>query len=276
MKIITDSGSMMSQAEAEALGVELIPLQVEVNGKNFRDYFEISSESFIQMIRNAVPNSSQPAIGEVIGVFERTKDALYIAMTKGLSSTYDSAAGIQQHPEFKDITVFNSGTLAGPQKYLVELAARLVNNHTKQEIIDRLEVCLSSCQSFLMPVDFDFLKRNGRLSGMAALMSGLLKIKPIVFHLPGMLKLEKFGVSRTWSQAVDSIIDKMIENKVDMKHKIYISHALNKEVAEQFRARIQARMSQIETEILALTPVMITQGGPGCVAIQYILKDEMA
>jgi len=26
--------------------------------------------------------------------------------------------------------------------------------------------------------------------------------------------------------------------------------------------------------LLELSPVMITQGGPGCVAIQYILKDE--
>lgn len=39
--------------------------------------------------------------------------------------------------------------------------------------------------------------------------------------------------------------------------------------------RIKERIQGIEIDVLELSPVMITQGGPGCVAIQYILKDNM-
>lgn len=274
MKIITDTGSLMPQAQAAELGIELIPLQVTVQGHNYRDYFEITSEAFIEKIKTAIPASSQPAIGDVMDIFTRVKDGLYIAMTRGLSSTYDSAAGIQQHEEFSGITIYNSKTLAGPQQYLAQLAARLVKSADKAQIIQRLDACLEQCESFLIPTDFDYLKRNGRLSAMAALMSGVLKLKPIVFHRPGMLKLEKFGVGRTWTQATDAIIDRMLEAKVDLRHKIYVCHALNLEIAEKMMARIRERMGEIETELLELTPVMITQGGPGCIAIQYILKDE--
>lgn len=45
MKIITDTGSMLTREKANELNVDLIPLQVEIKGKNYRDYFEIDSLS---------------------------------------------------------------------------------------------------------------------------------------------------------------------------------------------------------------------------------------
>jgi len=273
MRIITDSGSLMSQEEAKALDVTLIPLQVEIAGKNYRDYFEISSDDFIELVKTNMPASSQPAIGEVMAEYEKPEEALHIAMTKGLSSTYNSAFGILQSMNAGHITLFNSKTLAGTQKYLVELAVRLSKTHPIKEITQRMEVCLSSCQSFLVPVDFDFLKRGGRLSSRAAMLSGFLHLKPIVTQTEGSEKLEKFGVARTWRAAADDIIAQMVKQGVGLTHKIYVSHAQNAEVAALMAQRIKDKFNAIDLEILNLTPVMITQGGPGCVAVQYILKD---
>lgn len=274
MKIITDTGSLMSQAQALELDIELLPLQVAILGKNYRDYFELKSADFVEMVKKAIPNSSQPAIGDVMEVYERTKNALHITMTKGLSATYDSALGILNSMHTEGITLFNSKTLAGTQKYLVELAASLSKDKTVEEIVERMNKCLSSCQSFLMPTDFDYLKRGGRITILAATLGGFLKLKPIVMHVEGSERLEKFGSGRTWTNAIDQIIDRMIENGVSYTHKIYISHAFNLEVAELAFKRIKERIQNIEVDILELSPVMITQGGPGCVAIQYILKDQ--
>ncbi len=274
MKIITDTGSLMSQAQALELDIELLPLQVAILGKNYRDYFELKSADFVEMVKKAIPNSSQPAIGDVMEVYERTKNALHITMTKGLSATYDSALGILNSMYTEGITLFNSKTLAGTQKYLVELAASLSKDKTVEEIVERMNKCLSSCQSFLMPTDFDYLKRGGRITTLAATLGGFLKLKPIVMHVEGSERLEKFGSGRTWTNAIDQIIDRMIENGVSYTHKIYISHAFKLEVAELAFKRIKERIQNIEVDILELSPVMITQGGPGCVAIQYILKDQ--
>ena len=274
MKIITDTGSLMSQAQALELDIELLPLQVAILGKNYRDYFELKSADFVEMVKKAIPNSSQPAIGDVMEVYERTKNALHITMTKGLSATYDSALGILNSMYTEGITLFNSKTLAGTQKYLVELASSLSKDKTVEEIVERMNKCLSSCQSFLMPTDFDYLKRGGRITTLAATLGGFLKLKPIVMHMEGSERLEKFGSGRTWSNAINQIIDRMIENGVSYTHKIYISYAFNLEVAELAFKRIKERIQNIEVDILELSPVMITQGGPGCVAIQYILKDQ--
>lgn len=128
--------------------------------------------------------------------------------------------------------------------------------------------------SILLPTDFDYLKRGGRITTLAATLGGFLKLKPIVMHVEGSERLEKFGTGRTWTNAIDQIIDRMIQNGVSMTHKIYISHAFNLEVADLAFKRIKERIQGIEIDILELSPVMITQGGPGCVAIQYILKDN--
>lgn len=271
MKILTDTGSLLSIEKAHELDVSLIPLQVEIKGKNYRDYFEISTSDFITEIASGIPVSSQPAIGEVMDAFEKAQDGLYIAMTSGLSSTYNSAAALGH--EFPQMTIFNSKTLAGTQGYLVEKASEFANTLNKEEMLRKLNHLLSECKSYLIPVDFDYLKRNGRLSPMAALMSGFLKIKPIVFHAPGMEKLEKFGVGRTWSQAIDSIIADMNKNNVSHRHKVFVSHSNNSEVADKFIEKLKASFESIEVTKLLLSPAMTTQGGPGCVAVQFILKD---
>lgn len=274
MKLITDTGSMMSKKQAEDLNIILLPLQVAVDGKNYRDYFELDSDDFIEMIKESNPTSSQPAIGEVMNAYESVEEALHITMTKGLSATYDSALGVIEGNNIKHIKLFNSKTLAGTQKYLVELAASLIEHTPVEEIIERMNKCLTQCQSYLIPNDFGFLKRGGRLSPLAATLSGLIKLKPIVTQTEGSERLEKLGFGRTYNQAIDRIIEKMLENGVNLQHKVYISHAQNIEAANIAYKRIKDRIADIEIEIMNLSPVMITQGGPGCMAVQYILKDS--
>lgn len=276
MKIIADSGSLMSLEEAKSLDVALVPLQVELRGKNYKDYLDIDAKTFIEQIQTSVPISSQPAVGDVVNAFESCDEGIFITLTKGLSSTYDSALGIAQAHDAKHITIINSQTLAANEYYLVQLAARLAKQHSISEVVERIEVCKKECQSWLIPVDFNFLKRNGRLSLLAATMGGLLKLKAIVYHKPGMEKLEKFGAGRTWTQAFDMIIEQLKELKVSQRHLISISHALNEEVALAFQQRVIEKLGDLDIHIVELSPAMITQGGPGCVALQYILKDDLA
>ena len=275
MKLITDTGSLITEKRAKELGITLLPLQVAIDGENYRDYFDINSIDFIEKTKTSIPTSSQPAVGVVMDAYQDGQEALHITMTTGLSATYNSAFGIIESSDIKHVTLFNSKTLAGTEQYLVELAAKLKDDHSIPEIVERMNFCLQECQSFLVPEDFDYLKRGGRLSPIAATLGGLMRIKPIVTQTEGSLTLEKFGFGRNWKSAIKNIINKMIDNGVNEKHKIYISHAENKDIALMAEEQIKERMMNCEVEVLELSPVMITQGGPGCVAIQYILKDPL-
>lgn len=274
MKIITDTGSLITVERAKELDLTLLPLQVTVAGKSYRDYLEISEADFIQLVKTDFPSSSQPAIGEILDAYEDKKETLHIAMTSGLSGAYSSAHGLIQSENIKHVRLFNSKTLAGTQQYLVELAVKL-NNEGKsvEEIIERMEYCHSDCQSFLIPNDFDYLKRGGRLSPIGATLGGLIRIKPIVTQVEGGERLEKFGFKRTWKNALTEIVKHMVKNGVSDKHKIYILHAENEEDAALAKSIVEERIPNADIVVLPLTPAMVTQGGPNLVAMQYIRKD---
>ena len=87
MKIIADSATLFSPQEGAELGITVIPVCVSINNETYKDYEEISSETFLQLIKNGgVPTSSQPAIGDILDVLEECPDdTLFLTVGDGLS-----------------------------------------------------------------------------------------------------------------------------------------------------------------------------------------------
>lgn len=110
--------------------------------------------------------------------------------------------------ENKDrITVINSKTLCGPPRYMVEKAQKMkLAGHSAKEIIDWLNHAVGSHKSFLIPQDFNFLRRGGRLAPMAATLGTVLKLKPVMTQTADGKKLDKFAVKRTMKSAVQEVI----------------------------------------------------------------------
>ena len=171
------------------------------------------------------------------------------------------------------VPVINSKTLCGPHRYMLEKALKMqADGASAQEIIDYFRYAADHNHSFLIPQDFDFLRRGGRLTPMAATLGSLLKLKPIMTQTPDGRQLEKQGVKRTMKAAINFIVDFYKTAGVCEKYKIYVSHADTIEDAEYAVAQLSAAFPGVEIEVLELHAAFITQGGPHCVAIQYIEK----
>lgn len=195
-------------------------------------------------------------------------------MADGLSGTYQTACAAREMAKNRDnITMFNSMTLCRPQKYMVEKAQRMKEaGCSAKEILEWLEAAKRKTTSFLIPQDFAFLKRGGRLTPVAAALGSVLKLKPIMTLTEDCKKLDKFGVKRTMQGALKAIIDHLKERNLDERHIFYVVHARAEEDAKNAAAHIKAAFPKVDIEIMDLCAVFVTQGGPGCVAIQYIEK----
>ena len=209
------------------------------------------------------------AYEEVKGV-----DTLHITTGRGLSSAYDTACGVKKSIGADYVTVFESQSVAGVNRYLTQLAARLSEKHDIKEIIERMNACLKETQSYVIPVNFEFLKRSGRLTPAAAILGSFLGIKPIMAQSADRQRIERFGVGRTWHAAIKTVVDDMIKRGVNAKHRIYVAHAFNMESLTMTVNHIKERIQQADIETLLLAPAMITHGGPGALVIQYILRDD--
>ena len=276
LKIITDSSTLYTVEEAKKLGFESVPLNVSIGDLEGRDLQVDMNEFYERIKKGEIPRSSQPSIGEVLDVFEEYSDSeiLNISMADGLSGTYQSACGAKEMVENSErITVFNTKTLCGPHRYMVERAQEMKEaGKSLKEILAWLEDVAERTESFLIPQDFAFLKRGGRLTPVAATLGSVLKLKPIMTLTEDCKKLDKFAVKRTMKAAVKTIIDHMIEKGVDERYKFYVVHADALEDAKGIVANLKEVFGNIDVELHDLSPVFVTQGGPQCIAIQYIEK----
>lgn len=277
MKIITDTGSLYSPEEGKEIGIDVLPLNVTINHKSYREYVDIQSEEFIKIVQEGyVPSSSQPSVGVTMELFEKYEDEemLVINMADGLSGTYQSTLGAKESMEKKDnIHVINSMTLCGPQRYLVQKAVKLRNEGLSLENIKKeLHKSIAGEISFLIPQDFGFLKRGGRLTPLAATVGGMLRITPVMTKTKDAKRLEKFTMKKSFKSAIKEIIKFLKEKGIDENHMIYVSHAGVLEQAKSTVEQIQAAFENVTIELYDLSPAFITQGGPGCIAIQTIRK----
>jgi len=162
VRIITDSSTLYSVKQGEALGIDVSMLSVTINNKTYREFEEINTKDFIDIINQGhIPTSSQPSIGEVLELYNKypQDDLLNVTIADGLSGTYQtalSAAEMAHRPE--RITVFNSRTLCGPHRYLVNKALELAKGgKAVKAIVAELEKLIATSKSFLIPQDFDYL-----------------------------------------------------------------------------------------------------------------------
>lgn len=279
IKIVTDSSSLLTIEDGRAMGVESIPLCVCIETCNYRD-LQVDMKLFYDQIKaGGIPTSSQPPIGDILEIYEQYKGSqiINITMADGLSGTYQTAMAAREMMDHKnDITVVNSETLCGPHRYMVEEAKQMVDEgESLESILEFLEEAKQNTGSFLIPQNFAFLKRGGRLTPMAAAFGGLLKLKPIMIQTEDGKRLDKFGVGRTMTAAIDSIIKRLKRENIGGNHMIYISHADACEDAQKIKCMLEADFPNLEIRLMELSSAFVTQGGPQCVAIQYIKKRQI-
>ena len=66
------------------------------------------------------------------------------------------------------------------------------------------------------------------------------------------------------------IIKALQEHGVDKDYRIYVSHGGVLEQAQGIVKQLQEAFENVKIELHELSPAFITQGGPGCIAIQTI------
>lgn len=275
VRIVSDTSTLYSSHQARQAGFDVTPLSVTIGGKSYLEFDEISSEDFVGLIRRGdMPTSSQPAVGAVAEVYRRYpgEEILNISMAEGLSGTYNGAvAAAGLCGDASNITVLNSRTLCGPHRYLVEKAAEMAGRGcTLQEIRAWVEQRMDNAKSYLMPADFDYLRRGGRLSPLVSYVGRMASLVPVMTQTEDGRQLTIAGVRRSFAQAFQYVAKALEGRGVGAGWRVYITHADARQTAEQALKILKEKLPGAVFEILPLSPAFITQGGPGCVAVQVV------
>lgn len=278
--IVTDTTSAMNKEIAAAHGIELISLSVIVDGQEYKDQVDISTEQLYDYLKDGkTPSTSQPNTGYLIEKMEAWQKENYeaiivITCSADLSGTNNGFHLAKDTVGLDNVYIYDSRQVGAPIMDMAIRAKQLADEGKDvDEIFKVLEEKTKHSFSFLYPDNFDQLSRSGRLSPMAARMASMLKIKALLCLDEQGKSVDKYSMSRTEVKVLKAIADKFHELGVNAeKYKIYISHADNIVFAKKAKLLLQTTFHGIEVEINNLPAVLTCHGGLACCALHSTYK----
>lgn len=89
---------------------------------------------------------------------------------------------------------------------MVEKAVELAKaGKSRREILAALDQMMATDVSYLMPADFDYLRRGGRLSPLVSLVGKTIKLAPVLTQSEDGRQLVMSAVKRSYKLALHEI-----------------------------------------------------------------------
>lgn len=283
MKIafVTDTGTGKDPSYWQERGIHCFPLQIEYNGNSYDEYVTIPYKKVISNLHEQVlMKTSLPKLGLIEDTFSKLKeegcDAVFcVPICKGLSSTFQSLEMVANQVGLKFYGV-DCYVTAVVQDRMIEIAKEMIEKgHTPEEAIQRLERIAASCETVLLCDDLQHMKRGGRLTPAAAILGGLLKIKPVLYLDKGTKgRVDVMAKVRTMTKAQDKVIEFIKSRGVTSDYTFIVAHVDVLDAAVDYAQKIQKSFEGAKVKIIDLVSAVGIHTGLGCLALQVF--DENA
>lgn len=278
IKIITDSTADIDLEYAKELNIDIIPLKVIIDGKEYKDRVDLQPDQFYKLLAESsvLPTTSQPSPQEFLNFYEEAQkngdSVIVMTLPSTISGTYQSANIAKDLAEYDDIYVIDSFNTTQALRLLVLKAIALrEQGEDVKEIVQALEDYKHRIRIIAFVDTLEYLYKGGRLSKTAATAGTLLKFKPIIGLKEG--NLEMFAKARGTQKATAKIIDLIHEDgEIDLNEPICIGYTGNDDGLNKFEETLRQEFGFGDVLHGCVGPVIGTHAGPGARLIAYIAK----
>ncbi|MDD4796264.1 MAG: DegV family protein [Eubacteriales bacterium] len=276
IRILTDSTSDISPAEARQMGIDLVPLKVIIDGRIYTEGVDIQIDEFYPKLAEAraLPTTSQPAPEQFLTYFERAREQgdelIVLLISSRLSGTVDSARIAKDICGYEKITIIDSLNAIVSLRLLVEYGLKLIEQgKSSGEIVARLEECKSRIVLLAMVDTLKYLHKGGRLSATGAMVGSLLHIKPLITLKDGEMAV--MGKVRGVKSAMQRIIDEIAQRgRPNQSMPLYFGYTYIKDTCLTFAEEVEKKYKTISRKICPIGCVIGTHVGPGGFVLAYL------
>lgn len=278
VRIVTDSLSDIPDDIAQELDIVRVPCFVHFGQESYRDRVDLSPSEFYAKLQTStvLPQTSQAPPGtflDVFGELSNTTNQVYsIHSVKTLTGMYNSARVASEALQSTDplgmqIQVVDSRATSMGLGWLSIYAARAARyGYALDEIGELIDDVIPRTHCIAMLDTLDYAVRGGRLGKGAALVGGLLNVKPIISLVNGeVLLVEKI---RTQKRAVERLADIVLGSGPIQE--LAIIHAAAPEMAEALRKHFAETWFEEQIMVCETGPVIGAHTGPGAVGVAWI------
>jgi len=281
--IVTDTTACIPQEQVKRYDIEVVPVQLIFEDKDYRDGIDISPSEFYALLRQAkkLPTTSNSSPDPYLEAYrkagQRAESILCITLSAKLSAIFNSARLAMETAKTAlpkvTIEVLDCGTAAAAQGLVVLAAARAAaSGKNLNEVIETAKNTMHRVNLFATLDTLHYLVKGGRVPQAAALVNSLLKIKPVFTLNDGDART--VAIPRTIPSAIKRML-KIMEQKVIKGQPLHVAvmHADSLDKAVALRNRVSSQFDCAELFITEFTPVMGVHTGPGLLGIAFYSGD---
>ena len=186
IEIITDSSADLPVHYIEQYDIEVIPIIVSLDGKDYREKVDISSEEFLEKMihSNKLPKTSQPSpatYANCFAKFDKETDILCLTVSSGLSGTYQSACMGKELANCSNVTIFDTLAASLGHGLQVLRAAELAQQGLSvEEIVTQLTEYRDHMNILVILNTLENIVKGGRLNKFEGTLAKILNIKVIL------------------------------------------------------------------------------------------------
>ncbi|MCI5585785.1 MAG: DegV family protein [Lachnospiraceae bacterium] len=257
-KIVVDSCCELPEEYKKDSRFQIVPLGIQVGDWHIQDDENFNQTEFLERVAacEECPKSSCPSPEMYMHSFEESVDRVYVVtLSAGLSGSHNSAVlGKNLYEEShgsKKIHIVDSQSASCGETQIALKAMELEESgkYSFEEIVQRLEEFRDKMVTYFVLDNLETLRKNGRLTGVKALVASTLNIKPIMQGDKGLIAQagQAIGIKKALARMADMVVEKMEKTEERI---LMISHCNNLKRAETVRDLILKKVIFKEVKIL--------------------------
>lgn len=188
VRIITDTSCDLPGEYLDQYNIEMIPLKITFeDGKTYLDRVEIKPALFVEKMSSSktLPKTSAPDPETFVTCFkkglEEAGQVLFVSLSSGLSSTFQTAVLASKIIGGENIFVFDSLTASLGTGIAAIKAARMAARGLTADVIVEQLTEMRKTREVLFTLDtLENLVKGGRLNKLQGTAATILSIKPIL------------------------------------------------------------------------------------------------
>lgn len=244
-KIVVDSCCELPEEYKKDARFEIISLGLEVGDYQIMDDEHFNQKEFLEKVAACptCPKSSCPSPEKYMEAYHCDADNIYVVtLSAKLSGSHNSAVlGMNLYHEKygeKNIYVCDSQSASCGETQIAMKAVELEEAGLSfEEIVKQLDYFRDNMNTYFVLDNLETLRKNGRLSGVKALVASTLSIKPVMGASEGSIiqKGQAIGIKKGLTKMAEAVVREVIDPE---KKRLMITHCNSLERAELVKKTI--------------------------------------
>lgn len=273
-KIVVDSCCELPEKYKNDSRFQIVPLGLEVGDYVILDDESFDQKTFLKKVADypLCPKSSCPSPEKFMEAYhDRAEEVYVVTLSSHLSGSYNSAElakslYAEKYGEKKIHVTDSESASCGETQLVEEILVCKEEGLSFDETVKRVETFKRQMRTYFVLDNLETLRKNGRLSGVKALVASTLNIKPVMVGNLGVIeqKGQAIGINKALAKMAECIVND-VENP--QERVLMITHCNCPERAEFMRGLMEKRASYRDVLIMDTAGVSSMYANDGGVIV---------